>query len=534
MDAEQDYGFDVAGFIHLPGVLTADQVAACNRAIDAAGLAAGALASCDQLRLLGEHPVLQDMLKSLCGAEYHVDCPPSLVEPANENEAAVRLCGSDPDRSRRFRYFNHAGNRVCHGVRIVWALKPAPAFEGALVLVPCSHNRTLEPPADLVSGDDNLGLAHEPALEAGDLLICAATTLHGVRGQPGNLIQITFRSAQAMPSAGYAEQPTPSWMADLTPEQQALVGPRLTGRGATVLSDGQQAWRLPDGQEPPAMDDQRLPGIAPDPKELWFWDVRGYLVLKGVMDEAWLKAANRAIDAALEAQPSLPPNHPTAIEEVPEAVLRQNDGQWPKEASQRLRGHLNRPRIGGLYHLPSPHCDPIRKMIGHPAIVKRLNWMLGYGFKEIFEPMCTEYPTGTTGGSLHGQNSGSYRMNSSLPHVDQCNVAWALHDEVAGFGPDSGGFICVPGSHKASYAIPRPEAISIDLPQVYKPPLKAGDVLFFGGVAHGTTAWRTAWHRRTIIQFMRSGWGDVQPGRPRGWTWPSHLKKRSRLAAAQR
>ena len=80
-------------------------------------------------------------------------------------------------------------------------------------------------------------------------------------------------------------------------------------------------------------------------------------------------------------------------------------------------------------------------------------------------------------------------------------------------GENSGGFLCVPGSHKAAYAIPRSLHTSIDLPQVYTPPLQAGDVLFFGSVAHGTTAWRSDWERRTAIQFMGSSNVALPPGK---------------------
>ena len=34
MNADEDYGFDIAGFIHLQQVLTREEVAACNKAID--------------------------------------------------------------------------------------------------------------------------------------------------------------------------------------------------------------------------------------------------------------------------------------------------------------------------------------------------------------------------------------------------------------------------------------------------------------------------------------------------------------------
>jgi len=526
MNADQDYGFDVAGFIHLPQVLTTKEIEACNRALDAVGQNEGMLdwpaPWGDAFRTLQEHSVLIGVLESLCGPGFVIDRLPSMVAAGADGIAGVPLPAGDPADNRRLRYINRKGERICHGVRVVWALAPSIPEEGGVVLVPASHNRGMEPPADFLSGADELEMTQALELQAGDLLICAATLLHGVRGRPGRLVEAEYISARAMPTDGYSEVAAPDWTVELTPEQRAVVGIRTTGRGGTVLSNGERSW-VSTPVDQVAIHDYNLDNDSmPDPHELWFWDVRGYLVLRGVMDEAWIAAANRSIDAALEAQPDLPSGHPSAIEEVPEQALRENDWEWPEETSVRLKGDIHRPRLGGLYQLPPPHCEPFRRMIAHPAIAQRLNWMLGYGFRESTEPMCCAYPKGTTGGSLHGQNPGGYALVNGRPCVEQVNVAWALHDEVAGFGDNSGGFICVPGSHKASYLIPRPLTTSIDLPQVYKPPLQAGDVLFFGAVAHGTTAWRSDWQRRTVIQFMGSSNVALPPGKTSvGWRWSS-------------
>ena len=536
MNSDEDYGFDVAGFLHLPQVLTVAEVEACNRAIDAVGRDEGMLEWGtpwgDAFRALQEHPVLVGILESLCGPGFAMDSPPSMVAPGADG-TAVPLAAGDPEGNRRLRYVNRAGVRLCHGVRVVWALATPSEGEGGLVLVPASHNRRMEPPAEFLRSTDDLGMVEEPVLQAGDLLICAAATLWGVRGDPGRLVESKYISARVMPSRGYPEIAAPAWTTELTPEQRAVVGRRTTGRGGTVLSNGTRSWVATAVEQPATvvynLDDDSLP----DPLELWFWDVRGYLVVRGVMDAPWLAAANRAINAILADQPKLPAGHPSAIEEVPEQALRENGWEWPEETSARLRGDIHRPRLGGLYQLPKPHCEPFRKMIAHPAIVQRLNWMLGYGFRESTEPMCCVYPKGTTGGSLHGQNPGGYATINGRPLVEQVNVAWALHDEAAGFGQDSGGFICVPGSHKAAYAIPRALTTSIDLPQVYKPPLRAGDVLFFGAVAHGTTAWRSDWERRTVIQFMGSGNAALRPGKKEvGWRWSTDQNNPANKPAA--
>ena len=527
MNADEDYGMDVAGFIHLPQVLSAAEVVACNEAIDAAGSGTGSF----ELPALLEHSVLISYVETLCGSGYVIDKPPTLV--ADNTDSAVPFSTGAPEDRRRLRYANYHETRECKGLRVFLALSPTSS-DGGIVLVTASHNRSTEPPASFIAGADDLGMTEEPVLEAGDLIICAATSLYGVRGMPGRVIEVEFITSRARPTAGFPEIEAPEWATELTPEQRAIVGNRTTGRGGTLISDGKKTW-VKDIEELPATITLNVDEHSqPDPEELWFWDVRGYLVLRGVMDEEWLAAANRAVDFALEMQDELPEGHPTRIEKVPEQALRENDYTWPEVTSPRLYGEINRPRIGGLYQLPAPHRDPFRRMIAHPAIVQRLNWMLGYGYRESTEPMCCVYPTGTCGGSLHGQNPGGYTVYNGRQLVEQTNVAWALHDESPGFGEDSGGFLCVPGSHKAKYPIPRHLTTSIDLPQVYKPALKAGDVLFFGGVAHGTTAWRSEWMRRTTIQFMGSSNIAMPPGKKEvGWRWSTDLGNPANAAAAK-
>ena len=110
-----------------------------------------------------------------------------------------------------------------------------------------------------------------------------------------------------------------------------------------------------------------------------------------------------------------------------------------------MRGDIHHPRLGSLYLLPKPHCAPFHRMGAHPAITQQLNWMLGYGHRETGEPMCCEYPKGTTGGSLHGQNTAGFYRLEGRSMVEKVNVAWALPDGASGFGKESGGFVCIPG-----------------------------------------------------------------------------------------
>ena len=142
------------------------------------------------------------------------------------------------------------------------------------------------------------------------------------------------------------EVEAPQWLNELTPAQQAVLGVRMTGKGGTVISDGKRTWVETIEEQPAAVAFALDENSQPDPDEYWFWDVRGYLVLRGVMDEEWLAAANRALDLVVEMQDSLPDGHPTKIEDVPEQALRENNWQWPEDTSPRCTGRSTRDRRG--------------------------------------------------------------------------------------------------------------------------------------------------------------------------------------------
>ena len=57
--------------------------------------------------------------------------------------------------------------------------------DGGLVVVPASHNSSVDAPQDLVSGNDNMGLIVQPVLQAGDLLLCTESLMWGLRPWQG-------------------------------------------------------------------------------------------------------------------------------------------------------------------------------------------------------------------------------------------------------------------------------------------------------------------------------------------------------------
>ena len=56
---------------------------------------------------------------------------------------------------------------------------------------------------------------------------------------------------------------------------------------------------------------------------------------------------------------------------------------WAMEQPEGSPHHIPQGRSGNFLaplSLPHPHCDPYRRMIAHPAVLERMEWMLGSGF----------------------------------------------------------------------------------------------------------------------------------------------------------
>ena len=180
MSNEENYCFDVAGYLIVRGVLTEEEVAACNRDLDTEGT--GSLA--ESLAKLRDHPQLVWYLNQICGEEFRLDREPHLIGDAEEDVGAPLVGGNEPRNWARA--YNHQNDvRFCQGVLAIWALADVNEGDGGFVLVPASHKNYVETPKDVLTGADDMELTVQPSLQAGDLLLCAETTLHGMRPWEG-------------------------------------------------------------------------------------------------------------------------------------------------------------------------------------------------------------------------------------------------------------------------------------------------------------------------------------------------------------
>lgn len=520
MSNEENYCFDVAGYLHVQGALTAAEIARLNETIDEVGQGAGMLAwpgeKKQPFRDLLVHPVLVSYLNQLVGQGFILDREPEIWCDESCDTDAPLVGGNEP-RDPAIAYYYQNGRRFSEGVRVLWALEEVAVGDGGFTLVPCSHKGNVVTPKNVATGTDDMGLAVQPALKAGDLLIVALSTLQGMRPWQGagrqRLLSYEYVGRGVIRSAGAAAgaAPKPAWHADLHEVQRASLykpGYADTTPPPTIVTDGKSAALAAASEIYHPSFLQVDPDSGIDHDEFYFWDLNGYLVLRGVMDEAWLAAANEAVDRFADRI------------EVGEELAR---------GSQALAG-TGRPLLPGLLELPAPYCDPFRRMVAHPVVEHRLNWMGASGGRMGGATGFVSVK-GTSGHSLHDANEPlnpgrGYVYQNGRSFCEAVTVTWQLRDVKAG----DGGFACVPGSHKAYYKMPAGiRSCEDDMRLVKHVEMQAGDVLFFGdgGTTHGALAWQSEQARRGILikyssrNFNRSGgemahpenrWGDLVEG----------------------
>ena len=169
--------------------------------------------------------------------------------------------------------------------------------------------------------------------------------------------------------------------------------------------------------------------------------------------------------------------------------------------SVRLMGDKPSRGIVGkvLLEMEPQYSDAFKRMIGHPAIASRFNWIVGEGwYMSVNIGSVSVNPPGCVGNFLHGGGFADPAHFSTpvRPHTSMCNYAWQLQD----VGPDDGGFVLIPASHKMLWPVPRPPHTSMELGAVRHIECAAGSVvIYFNQIAHGVWGWRGKTERRAVM-----------------------------------
>ena len=231
-------------------------------------------------------------------------------------------------------------------------------------------------------------------------------------------------------------------------------------------------------------------------KERYFWDLNGYLIVRGVLSQHEIDETNRALDYAKR-----------GVAEEGEVT-----GGSDELGGTPARWYKSDQNVMQLLH---PHCEPFRRMLAHPQVVQRLVSMCGEGVRLDHGPQFNNAIKGTQGLQLHGAGDPhrpfvAYHHQNSTGFCNGVTVTWNLTDCPAG----KGGFVCVPGSHKSRFTMPGGvRNCTDDMGTVVQPGISAGDVLFFmdGAQTHGTHPWRNEHERRSVL-FKYSGRTAIRGG----------------------
>lgn len=471
----ENYCFDVFGYLIIRNVLTTDEIRACVNEM-AKGQALSASSLPNAFARLRDHTLLAGYLDELMVGEREAVGTPWVIGACERMDNGHLVGGNEPRNVSRM-YHHQNGVRFCQNMLAIWALSDVDEDDGGLALVPASHRSQVQTPRELLTRSDDMNVVRQPALNAGDLILCAASTLHGFCQSEAHLVAFEYASdsVQIMPKHKWGD-----WISELTPLQKAVFVPEgCPDTPPVILSDGVVAHVASDADilHPSIFKYDEDCGI--DAREFYLWDLCGHVVLKNVMDAAWLEAANRAMDVCFD-------HIVGGIADKGSKVM--SDGDLPT--------------LKDIFELPKPHCDPFREMAVDPAVILRLNWMMGSGFRcRDARAICSA--EGWAGHRLHSgadpvKPKNTYVMQNGRVYCDSINVAWQLRDVRL----SDGGFMCIPGSHKARYPVP-PELIAseetMDMPTHVE--MDAGDLVMFLGAAqtHGGFPWKSAVSRRAIL-----------------------------------
>ena len=138
MTNEENYAFDVAGYLHIPSVLSKEEVSSLNSALDAisgnGNLLGGSDTNRELFRNLLIHPTLVGYLNQIIGHGFRLDQAPSLLG-YSDSETSTALEGGDEPRNPSLAYRIQKDRRSCQGVKAIWVLDDIENGDGGLVVV---------------------------------------------------------------------------------------------------------------------------------------------------------------------------------------------------------------------------------------------------------------------------------------------------------------------------------------------------------------------------------------------------------------
>jgi hypothetical protein len=200
---EESYLFDLRGYLHLPGVLSSDEVDALNLALDqhVEGLTTRSMQNSEReplyprsefllwhpgFRPLLDHPQIMPYLVAWVDPALRLDHCYGIFSKENEPQLSMHHGGT---LFRHFAYYHVQNANIYNSLVVVsWALTRLPSGGGSFTCIPGSHKASFSPPRDVMSYQREADYVIEIGMEPEDALIPAVVARLHADGFPCHTI----------------------------------------------------------------------------------------------------------------------------------------------------------------------------------------------------------------------------------------------------------------------------------------------------------------------------------------------------------
>lgn len=255
MTEQGRYLFDLRGFLVVEDLLTAEELAACNEALERhrelirprppeQSLSRGAEALvgeqgrleitknllrlekpwCEPFRRLLVHPGIVPYLTELIGSGFRLDHGPVLIGMVRGTEGHVLHGGGEPyDPSQ---YFVHKNGRMYNGLTVVsWQLTDVNPGDGGFCCVPGSHKSNFPCPTEIKRYEAHRDCIYQVPAPAGSAILFTEALTHGTMPWRGEQPRrsILFKYSPGFLAWGGGYPPPEDLLEDLSPEARLVM-----------------------------------------------------------------------------------------------------------------------------------------------------------------------------------------------------------------------------------------------------------------------------------------------------------------------
>ncbi len=257
MDEYEKYTFDLNGYLVVENILTPEEIAACNGAInqnadrirerseeqslsggsgalkgkqgrgDLGGMLTWPQPWCRPFRDLLAHPRIVPYLLELLRDGFRLDHLYGIIMRGGTEGHTLHGAGTTDDLTHFYQF--HNGRMRCGLTVVAWALTDCGPGDGGFACIPGSHKSNYPAPRDVVRLEKDIGVVKQVQAGAGSAVIFTEALTHGTlpwkAGHERRSILYKYAPGPLTYSRTYLPQGVEDVLDEFTPEQRAMLEP---------------------------------------------------------------------------------------------------------------------------------------------------------------------------------------------------------------------------------------------------------------------------------------------------------------------